>query len=194
MKKRWLALLLVSALGACKGPEGNVQADHKAEVGYVDQDIRDYSRIIDDNPGHAEAYVYRGMAFVQRGDYDRAIEDFTKALEIDPKGSLYGKRGAAYLEKGEYDEAIRDLTKAIELYPRFAQAYCNRANVHLRKGNYTQAITDFTAAIEIHPGYAKAYYGRARTYRARRLDNLASEDFRQACELGHQSACMALER
>jgi tetratricopeptide (TPR) repeat protein len=197
MKKGWLSILLLLAAGACQGPTAAVSTDHRteAEAGYVDQDIRDFSRVIEKKPGYAAAYVHRGMAYIRKGDYDRAIQDFTKAIELDPKaGSTYGKRGAALLEKGMYEEAIRDLTKAIELYPRFAQAYLNRGNIYLHKGNYTQAVRDFTAAIEIHPGYAKAYHGRARAYQAKRLESLAAEDFRQACELGDEEACEAASR
>jgi len=197
MWNRWLVLLLMSIIASCQGAKGNLPAERMTEVQavFVDQDIRDVSRIIEDNPRHAEAFVYRGMVYVREGDYDRAIQDFTKAIEIDPNaGSTYGKRGAAHLELGELEEAIRDLTKAIELYPHFAQAYSNRGNAHLRKGNYEQAVLDFTAATEIHPGYAKAYHGRAIAYQKKRLYRLAAQDFGTACDLGDKDACRASGR
>jgi tetratricopeptide (TPR) repeat protein len=192
MRRIGLALLLFLIMASCRGPSGSVPVHHEAEyeAALMQQDIRDYSRLIERNPDHAEAYVHRAMVYVRQGNYDKAIEDFTKAIDIDPNvGSTYGKRGATRLALGEHEEAIRDFTKAIELYPRFAQAYCNRGNAYLREEDYTQALKDFTAAIEIHPGYAKAYYGRAKVYSLKRRPHLAAQDCRRACDLGEEDAC-----
>jgi len=57
--------------------------------------------------------------------------------------------------------------------------------------NYGQAVQDFTTAIQIHPGYAKAYYGRALAHQKRRQYQMATQDFRRACDLGDKDACRA---
>ena len=49
---------------------------------------------------------------VKRGQYDNAIEDFNKAIALDPNYvSAYINRGAAYGKKGQYDNAIEDLIR-----------------------------------------------------------------------------------
>jgi tetratricopeptide (TPR) repeat protein len=54
----------------------------------------------------------RGTADLKRGEYDQAISEFTKAIEISPGfAAAYGNRGLAYAKKGEYDLAISDHTK-----------------------------------------------------------------------------------
>jgi len=64
------------------------------------------------------AYNIRGIAYWQKGDNDRAIADFDKAIELDPKdANPYYNRGLAYLKKGEHDRAITDLRKALTLDP-----------------------------------------------------------------------------
>ena len=51
----------------------------------------------------------------KKGDYDRAIADYNKALELDPKdATAYNNRGYAYRQKGDYDKAIADYDKALE--------------------------------------------------------------------------------
>jgi hypothetical protein len=64
----------------------------------------------------AIAYHRRGTAHASKKEYDQAIEDYTKALEIDPKYiSAYNDRGLAYTSKGDYERAIADVTRAVEL-------------------------------------------------------------------------------
>ncbi len=75
----------------------------------------------------AGAYNKRGVAYARKGQYDQAISDFNKALEINPRyATAYYNRGVAYARKGQYDQAISDFTKALEINPRYATAYYNR--------------------------------------------------------------------
>ena len=36
------------------------------------------------NPAFASGYISRGFAYCQKGEYDRAIDDYTRAIEIEP--------------------------------------------------------------------------------------------------------------
>ena len=67
-------------------------------------------------PDYAEAYYNRGLAYRDRGDFDRAIEDFNEAIELNHDYvDAYYNRGLAYRSVGMADRSIADLTKAIEL-------------------------------------------------------------------------------
>ena len=69
-------------------------------------------------------YNKLGIAYAKKGQYDRAISNFSKALEMNPRDiRAYRNRGHAYAEKGQYDQAISDYTKALEMNPRDARAY-----------------------------------------------------------------------
>jgi len=58
----------------------------------------------------------RGSSYYHKGQYDQAISDFNKALEINPKDAdAYSNRGTAYREKGQSDQAIVDFNKALEI-------------------------------------------------------------------------------
>ena len=55
-----------------------------------------------------------------KGELDKAIADFSKAIEIDPKSAIaYNNRGWAYEGKKDYDRAIADYSKAIEIDPKY---------------------------------------------------------------------------
>jgi tetratricopeptide (TPR) repeat protein len=81
--------------------------------------IKGCSAIILLNPKDVVAYHNRGDAFGLRGDIDRAISDYNKAIELDPNyAPTYNSRGRAYTSKGDYTRAVADVTKAGELTPK----------------------------------------------------------------------------
>jgi len=73
-------------------------------------------------------YNNRGIAYGEKGQYDQAISDFNKAIEINPRyDKAYNNRGIVHRLKGQYGQAISDFNKAIEINPMDAQAYNNLA-------------------------------------------------------------------
>ena len=108
------------------------------------------------------AYLNRGVPTRTKGDYDKAIADFTEAIRLDPKyAQAYYHRGVVYGKKGDYDKAIADFTEAIRLDPKSAEAYRNRGVAYGKKGDYDKAIADCTEAIRLDPKCAMAYCGGA---------------------------------
>ena len=102
---------------------------------------------------------------IAKGDYDRALQDYTKAIDLKPNDAeAYNNRGGAYYLKEEYESAIVDFTKAIQLKPDYAEAYNNRGGAYYLKEEYESAIIDFTKAIDLKPDYAIAYNNRGRAY------------------------------
>jgi tetratricopeptide (TPR) repeat protein len=75
---------------------------------------------------YAEAYWSRGVAWSWKGEYDKAIEDYSEAIRINPEhATAYNNRGVAWSWKGEYDKAIVDCTEAIRLDPQCLAAQRN---------------------------------------------------------------------
>ena len=100
----------------------------------------------------------KGIAYLKKGQYDRAISNFNKALEIEPElARVYINRGAAYMGKGQYEEAISDFTKAIEINPRYAITYYGRGVAYYYKKEYDKSWEDINKALalgyEIPPNF-----------------------------------------
>jgi tetratricopeptide (TPR) repeat protein len=103
-------------------------------------------------------YCLRGGAYHERKDYNKAIEDYTKAIDLDPNyARAYSSRGDAYHCKENYNKAIEDYTKAIALDPNLANAYFERGCVYVAKNFISKAIEDFSQVIRLKPDNSDAY-------------------------------------
>ncbi len=113
----------------------------------------------------ALAFILRGTAYRNLGDYDLAIQDFSAAIRIRPDfANAFNNRGIAYDYKADYDRAIQDYDQALRLQPGFPDAYNNRGLVYGEKGEYDRAIQDFDQALRLKPNYVEAIASRASAY------------------------------
>ena len=103
------------------------------------------------DPNYAKAYNSRGTAYNFKGEHNRAIEDFSKVIALDPNDAYaaYTNRGLAYYRKGQHDRAIKDYNKAIALAPNFAHVYYNRGLAYREKGDIGRAISDFQKVCDM---------------------------------------------
>ena len=141
---------------------------------------------------HQSAYAefYTSLTFQNERDYPKAIEHYSRAIELNPRlVEAYNNRGIAYRAKGEVDRAIADYDKTIELNPKYAEAYYNRGAAYIDdKGEVDRAIADYDKTIELNPKYAEAYYSRGIAYIKKSKDDRAIEDYSKAIELNPKYA------
>jgi TonB family protein len=98
-------------------------------------------------------YRKRADESILKGEYDSAVNDYNKAIELNPKDAVaYLNRGRAYHSKTNYDLAIADFAKAIEINPKDLSAYLNRGDAFEKKGNPQQALGDYKKVVEIDAG------------------------------------------
>jgi tetratricopeptide (TPR) repeat protein len=152
----------------------------------------------DIQPKLQDAYAYhkRGATWHRKGDYDRAISDYSEAIKLKPNfPDAFFTRGMAWDEKGEYDRAISDYTEAIKLKPNHAEAFNNRGDAWHGKGDYGRAISDYNNAIELKPNYADAFFNRGLALSHKNDNDRAIADLRRAYALfgpNHPSQKLAL--
>lgn len=134
-------------------------------------------------------HLFKGVSYDNEGQYDKAISNYGKVIEMNPKFyQAYNTRGGVYYKKGQYDQAISDFNVAIEINSDYAEAYFNRGIVYNEKSIYDKAISDFTKALEINENYAKAYSSRGITYFNKAKYDQAISDFKKAIEINPSDA------
>jgi tetratricopeptide (TPR) repeat protein len=113
-------------------------------------------------PNRADAYDHLGRAALLKGQYDRAVVLFGKALENDPNmPGIHFRIAKAYVFLGKLKEAITELQKDIEISAGTSENYCLLAETYLQLKEYQKAKENYESAIKIRPDYTKAYYGLA---------------------------------
>ncbi|MFX0200285.1 MAG: tetratricopeptide repeat protein [Candidatus Hodarchaeota archaeon] len=124
-------------------------------------------------------YYSRGVAHDKKGNFELAIRELSKAIELKPGWALlYVARGNAYGNKGNFYEAIKDYNKAITLDPTFAYAYTERGVTYAGNGDYERAIRDFNIAIKLDSKNASAYKNRGNAFFYQGRFALAEADYR----------------
>lgn len=92
-----------------------------------------------------------GNEAVQRGDLDVGIQQFTKAIQLDPAPVYFGLRGGAYWRSKQLDAALADYNRAVELDPRNPDNYYGRARVYKDLGKTNEARQDLQVFLDLKP-------------------------------------------
>ena len=102
---------------------------------------------------YSDAYYNRGCAYSDLGQYERAIQDYNKAIQINPNiYQTYGNRGEAYYYLKNYNQAFEDLNKSIELGASgkdLGEALYYRGLCYQATGDKAKAQADFAKAKEL---------------------------------------------
>ena len=152
--------------------EGN-EDRYAGRFGYA---IKNYTEAIKLNSNKALAYKLRASAYISNANdikknqnlnpdifstyknpvelYNKALADYTKLIELEPKSWNYENRAVLYTTLNQYDEAINDYTTMIQIEPK-PWNYKYRAEVYKKLKKYDKAIADLTMAINLIPKDSK---------------------------------------
>src|SRR5690349_14892038 len=85
----------------------------------------------------AEEFVKRGDELLEKGEFEKAVKEYDRALKLDAKDvRAYLGRGAARSASGDPFGAARDFSEAVALDPQEPRAYYGRARVRAQLGQY----------------------------------------------------------
>jgi len=117
-------------------------------------------------PGiQAADYHQRAAIYLSMGEYDKAIQEYDKALELDPTYvPAYYDRGVAHAQQQHYADAIADFSEVIALDAQHAGAYYNRGLVYARQNAFDQALADYDQALALHPEDPLIYNSRGNVH------------------------------
>ena len=99
---------------------------------------------------NAAFYYYREQAAIQARQYQRALDDLAKAIELAPNELLYrAELAVVNIRVGRSEEAIRVLQEALKIEPKYAEAYRLMGQAHIQLGKKDEACDCFAKAKEL---------------------------------------------
>ncbi len=168
---------------------GNIIALYQA--GKEKDAMKAANQAIVNKPNNANLHFNRGLLYNYKGDYNKALLDFNKALDLDSdiEDKILLNRGLSYEKLQQFDNALADFESAIELKPNNAKAFYKRGVINYRMNNFEEAIDDFSEVISIQDDNAIAHYNRGMAlYKVEKIKE-ACVDFQRSCQLGNKNAC-----
>lgn len=134
-------------------------------------------------PGEPQRYLERGDLFFSAGEWESAIGDYNRALELNPQlASALSRRARVRFEQDQLQEAIADCEAALNIEPHH-DAYSVRGDCHFRLGDLDRALADFTAAKRFDATVAQAYLLRSQQLEQRGQTEQAAADRQRAIAL-----------
>jgi predicted Zn-dependent protease len=119
-----------------------------AHVG-VEEELKKLSQLIVEQPENSQLYVLRGETYCLHGDWDSAIKDYHKALDINPNDiAATTGLGGTYVDKGDYQQAIVYLNRALTKEPDNVRALILIAQASSETGQQLAAATYYTRIIK----------------------------------------------
>ncbi len=197
-------LAIVFVLAFCRAAHAG-SAEDCAQERDPALSIRSCTQIIDGRGKKNNAYAWRGTAFYNKGDYDRAIADYDEALRLAPNDKaveswrVKAAERKVWLAEGHHteetdcnwvggnaDAGIAGCTKIIEgQHTKFdvAVAYKSRSLAYMKKGDLDHAIADLNEVIRLAPNDSSGYRSRGQIYDMKGGDDRAIADYDQAIQL-----------
>jgi len=133
------------------------RGNQRLNSGALSDAISDFTRAIDLDANNVAAYEGRRLAYEKADNFDAALKDFTREVELQPARA------------------------STRLNPKYAGAYIKRGISRTKepKLDYAKAIDDFSAALRIDPGTPFQQFD---VYNYRRMARESLSDFRRAAE------------
>jgi tetratricopeptide (TPR) repeat protein len=118
----------------------------------ADQAISYFSEQINRAPEDAHNYYCRAGVWQTQSKYERALQDYDQAINLDPAELAYRiERGNFFLVTKDHKRAIADFTSVLKKEPKSHAALIGRGGAHCEQGNYAKAVSDLGAVIEQIP-------------------------------------------
>lgn len=109
----------------------------------------------------AEAYKEKGNEEFKKGNFDKAIEFYTYATEMDPRNHVfYTNRALCYDKMQKYDKALRDAEKSLELKGDWEKGHFRRAAALQKLARFQEALDAYDRCLGLNPNdanYKKSY-------------------------------------
>lgn len=116
-----------------------------------------WENVVSRQPHKARSYNYLGSAYKGARQFEKALEQFQRALLYDPElVEAHFNIADIYYQLRLVDRAIERYRYTIDLAPDFEKAHYNLGVIYLERGMKLEAYREFTATLYINPGHGEA--------------------------------------
>lgn len=116
--------------------------------GQLQESIETFTKAHDEGYDPVRSYLSRGVAYLKIEEYDKAIDDFSAVITLDPENERgYYYRGITLVDKKDFDHALEDLDHAISINHERATSFLARGLIKSELGREEDAASDFKAAV-----------------------------------------------
>ena len=128
---------------------------HSGKLTIVEKQVIE---LIKKKPKSFVLYNLFGAVLANQKNFDKAITNYKKSIEINPNyAEGHNNLGGVLYKLGKFNKAIDSYQRAIKIKPDFAEAYNNLGLAFKELGKFSEAIDSYQRAIKINPNYAEAY-------------------------------------
>jgi len=104
------------------------------------------------SPSGPNTHNNMGDVYSRHGDLEKAAEEFSKAIELNPLyADAYHNLGITYIKMGETSKAADALQKSLQINPDLWQSYQNLAVIYFNQGDYVKALEYSKKGLEVNP-------------------------------------------
>ena len=106
-------------------------------------------------------YNHRGMAHFVQSEYEKAVKDFSRAIDFDPQNvKAFNNRGLSFRMLHQYDRALLDFETSLEMDPYQYETYHMRALTYFDMDDLARALDDCEKALSLKKDFAPARHLR----------------------------------
>jgi tetratricopeptide (TPR) repeat protein len=122
------------------------------KLGRFDEALLELNDSIRQMDKHPDLFHWRGQINYEKSEIQPAIDDYTRAIELNGNNAQYFRsRAEVYSWSEKYDLAEKDYARAIELEPKGEQNWLVRAQFLLHRERRQEALQDFDRWLELSP-------------------------------------------
>lgn len=164
-------------------------ASYQIETNALEDARRNLGQVVASDSTNAEAYFQLGLVSLKGGNADEAVENFDKAIGLDPNVPLYHLNvGVAYFQNKRFEKAIPAFRRAIGLDPRFVVGHTLLGQALIAVDSLSAAEAQYKKALGVEAKNATALRGLGYCYLKRSSYQEAANVYKSATEADPKNA------
>jgi serine/threonine protein kinase len=143
----------------------------------------------------SKSLYHQGLVKSEKGDKSGAVEDFTQAVNIEPRNvEAFYQRANIRFSNGDFKGAIDDSSQAIQINSNYGAAYTRRCAAYINESQHQKAEEDCTQALRLNSNDTDAYLNRGAARLNLGKTQEAIEDLTQLIKLNPSDSKAYLNR